>query len=591
MEALGTAIPINRPKFVGAGEAVIDILLAAGVRRMYTVPGESFLEVLDAAERRPEIRLISTRHESGAAFMAEADAKLTGIPAVAAATRGVGAANLSIGVHTARQDSTPMIVLLGQVDTAHLGLEAFQEIDLAAFYAPITKFAAVVQRADRLADTLARAIVTATSGRPGPVLVALPADVMGGEVSRAQVAKAVRAVAVHRPPSLPGRESIRLLAQRIERAASPVIIAGSGAQGARAELIGFAETYGLGVYAAFRRQDVFPNDHPNYLGHLTIGTPPRCLQSLEAADLALILGARLDEVTSQSFRLPGPQTEVIHVDVDPSVPGAAVPAHWAVTADTGALLTELTAVAPAKSGRNWTAGHHAYLEASTPRRRATTDGIDPAAVLEAMTAQLPADAIITNDAGNFSTFVHAYWRYVSPRSQLGPTSGAMGYAVPAAVAAAAAQDGRAVVAAVGDGGFLMTGLEVETAVRYGLKMMVVVFRNGLYGTIAMHQLRQLGRTSGTQIGAVDIAGLARSLGARGVTIEHEGELAAAFSMALASPGVTVLDICVDTDLATPATAFSELGGRGSDGASLPAGVHARGRDRPGDRAGCAAADR
>jgi acetolactate synthase-1/2/3 large subunit len=553
-----TAPTEQRPDYRGAGEAIIDILQAAGVRRMYAVPGESFLEVLDAADRRPDFMLISTRHESGAAFMAEADAKITGIPAVAAATRGVGAANLSIGVHTAMQDSTPMVVLVGHVDTAHLGFEAFQEIDLAAFYAPITKFAAVVHHVDRLPDTLARAVISATSGRPGPAVLALPADVLRGQVSAAAVAAAQRAVSVRRTASVPGRDSISVLATRLAEAARPVIIAGAGAQSARTELISFAETYDLGVYAAFRRQDVFPNDHPNYLGHLTLGTPPPCLRSLEAADVVLVLGARLDEVTSQSFRLPARHTEVIHVDADPSVPGAALPADWAVTADVGALLAELTARAPETPDRDWTIGHDAYLAASTPRRRATKDGIDPAAVLEAMIAQLPADAIITNDAGNFSTFVHSYWRYTAPRSQLGPVSGAMGYAVPAAVAAAIGNAHRTVVATVGDGGFLMSGIEVETAVRHGLNMIVVVFRNGLYGTIAMHQLRELGRTSAVAIGTVDIAGLARSLGARGIAVNSERDLRPALSIALDRRGVTVLDVRVDTDLATPGIAFSEL---------------------------------
>jgi acetolactate synthase-1/2/3 large subunit len=553
----------SRPTRISAGDAIVAILVAAGVRRMYSVPGESYLEVIDAADRSNDMTLISTRHESGAAFMAEADAKLTGLPAVAAATRGVGAANLAIGVHTAMQDSTPMIVLLGQVDTTYLGREAFQEIDLPAFYQPITKFATTIHDVKRLPDTLARAITHATSGRPGPVMLALPADVLRGTVPAADVADAIRAVSVERAAPVPIDAVIQSIADQVAKASAPVIIAGGGARNARAQLVEFADAYGVGVYAAFRRQDVFPNDHPNYLGHLTIGTPASCLRALEDADLVVVLGARLDEITTQSFRLPARGAQVIHIDVDPSIPSAAMGADRAVVADPGPLLRALAGRAQVTDIRDWSAGHIAYLKASTPNRRATSDGVDPAAVLACMSEVLPADTIITNDAGNFSAFVHSYWRFNEPFSQLAPISGAMGYGVPAGVAAAIASNGRTVVATAGDGGFLMSGQEIETAVRYGLDLIVVVFRNGLYGTIAMHQQRLLGRTAGIDIGAVDIAGFARSLGARGISVDHENQLEPALIAALGGHGVTVLDVRVDPDLTTPTTTFSALRQRGT----------------------------
>src|SRR5215212_8302098 len=252
---------------IKAGDVAVEVLSRAGIRRFYTVPGESFLEVIDAVERHPELSLVSTRHESGAAFMAEADAKLTGVPAVAMATRGVGASNLAIGVHTARQDSTPMLVLLGQVETPFLDREAFQEVDLPAFYAPITKWAATVHRADRVAEFVARGLRIATSGRPGPVMLALPADVLGEAVQDDPEAN------VPPPPcSTLAPEDVRTVAGHLAAARRPVVIAGGGAQGARESLISFSEAWGAGVYAAFRRQDVFPNEHPNYLGHLTLGT-------------------------------------------------------------------------------------------------------------------------------------------------------------------------------------------------------------------------------------------------------------------------------------------------------------------------------
>src|SRR3712207_672889 len=264
---------------IDAGSVAVKVLARAGIRRFYTVPGESFLEVLDAVEQHPGLSLVSTRHESGAAFMAEADAKLTGMPAVAMATRGVGASNLAIGVHTARQDSTPMVVLLGQVETPFLGREAFQEVDLAAFYAPITKWAATVHRADRVAEFVERGLCVATSGRPGPVMLALPADLLGeGVLAPDDRADATRLV---RP--LPSAEEVRETASRLSEARRPVVIAGGGAGHARDELVALAEAFNVGVYAAFRRQDVFPNGHPLYLGHLTLATPPDILKALEEA--------------------------------------------------------------------------------------------------------------------------------------------------------------------------------------------------------------------------------------------------------------------------------------------------------------------
>jgi acetolactate synthase I/II/III large subunit len=329
----------------------------------------------------------------------------------------------------------------------------------------------------------------------------------------------------------------------------------------------------VGVYAAFRRQDVFPNDHPHYLGHLGLGTPAASLDALRRADLVLVVGARLDEITTQGFTLPAPGTRIIHADTDPSVPGAAMPADLALTADARPLLRQLCDAAAGpyeagpyeagpdeaeRPGRSWELAHGAYLTAATPRRRPAAGGLDPAAVIESMLRTLPADTIVTNDAGNFSAFLHLYWRYNEPLTQLGPANGAMGYAVPSGVAAALAAPGRTVAAVCGDGGFLMTGQEVETAVRLGARLIVVVMRNGQYGTIAMHQLRHTGRMSAVSIGEVDIAGLATSLGATGVAVEREMDLDRAFSEARQRAGVTVLDIRTDPDLTTPALRLSDL---------------------------------
>jgi acetolactate synthase-1/2/3 large subunit len=539
-----------------AGYAAVEVLARAGVRRFYTVPGESFLEVLDAVEQHPQLSLVSTRHESGAAFMAEADAKLTGIPAVAMGTRGVGASNLAIGVHTARQDSTPMVVLLGQVETTLLGREAFQEVDLAAFYAPITKWAATVHRADRVAEFVERGLRVATSGRPGPVMLALPEDV-GGEHVPVPPEKGVTG------PPLPAPEpgEVRSVARRLGEARRPVVIAGEGARDARDELVALAEAFNVGVYAAFRRQDVFPNEHPLYLGHLALGPPPDTLRALEEADLVLVIGCRLDEVTTQGYGLPRAGAAVIQVDVDPGVVGAVVPVERGVVADVRGVLSALVAQAPSPGpARDWTAAHRAYLDSGSIPAGRTTDGIDPARVVAALRDVLPEDALLANDAGNFAAFLHRYWRYNHPRTQLAPANGAMGYGVPAAVAAKLAAPERCVVACCGDGGFLMTGQELETGVRYGVQILVVVFRNGMHGTIAMHQTRALGRTAGTGIGEVDLASYARSLGAEGYTVRDTDDLVPALESALGSDTVALVDVVTDPDLISPSARLSELAG-------------------------------
>jgi acetolactate synthase-1/2/3 large subunit len=540
---------------INAGDAAVEVLSRAGVRRFYTVPGESFLEVMDAVERHPELSLVSTRHESGAAFMAEADAKLTGVPAVAMATRGVGASNLAIGVHTALQDSTPMFVLLGQVETTFLGREAFQEVDLPAFYAPITKWAATVPRADRMAEFVSRGLRIATSGRPGPVMLALPADILGEEVPAPDERTS------ENRPACPTPEEVRWVARRLNEARRPVIIAGGGARDARDELLSFAEAFDVGVYAGFRRQDVFPNEHPHYLGHLTLGTPPDTLRALEEADLVLVVGCRLSEVTTQSYRLPRRDQAVIQIDLDPGEVGAVVPVERGLVADASSALAALLTRAPSpRPARDWTWAHQAYLDSGEIPTARAENGIDPAQVVGALREVLPEDTILTNDAGNFSAFLHRYWRYNHARTQLAPTNGAMGYGVPAAVAAKLAAPDRRVVAIVGDGGFLMTGQEIETAVRYGMPITVVVFRNGMHGTIAMHQTREMGRTAGVEIGDVDLAGYARSLGAAGHTVRDPDELVPTLERALASDYVSLVDVVTDPDIISPSARLSELAG-------------------------------
>ncbi|MFD0802795.1 thiamine pyrophosphate-dependent enzyme [Streptomonospora algeriensis] len=545
-----------------AAEEVADVLAAAGIRRCYTVPGESFLELADAVEQHGDMRLVSTRHENGAAFMAEAEAKLTGVPAVAAATRGPGAANLAVGVHTARQDSTPMVVFLGQVTSDLLGREAFQEVDLTAFYAPLTKWATTVTRADRLAEVTAQALRVATTGRPGPVAVAVPGDLFGQRVPP--------------DPKLPGTEPPRpplgeddrdRLAEWLVTAERPVIVAGGGTRSAREELVACAERYNVGVYTSWRRQDVFPNDHPLYLGHLGLGCPEPVLRTLEEADAVLVVGSRLSEITSQTYRLPtaagpGPDSPVAQIDIDPDQVGAVTGVWLGAVADARLALDALAALPVAAPDRDYGEAHDVWERTSTaPADAATHPGglMHPWAVVEAMRKALPEDSVITNDAGNFAGFLHRGWAYRHPRTQLAPTSGAMGYPVPAAVPASVTAPHRTVVAAAGDGGVLMTGQELETAVRLGLPITVVVFQNGLYGTIAMHQARELGRRAGTDIsGPLDLASYARGLGALGATATNPVELADALDAALAAELPTLIDVRTDPDVISPEATMTGL---------------------------------
>ncbi|MUL40823.1 thiamine pyrophosphate-binding protein [Streptomonospora sp. PA3] len=545
-----------------AAEEVADVLAAAGVRRCYTVPGESFLELADAVEQHSDLRLVSTRHENGAAFMAEAEAKLTDVPAVAAATRGPGAANLAVGVHTARQDSTPMVVFLGQVTSDHLGREAFQEVDLTAFYAPITKWATTVTRADRLAEVTAQALRVATTGRPGPVAVAVPGDLFGQRVP------SPRALPGAAPPRPPLSEDDRdRLAEWLVAAERPVIVAGGGARAAREELVAAAERFNVGVYTSWRRQDVFPNDHPLYLGHLGLGCPAPVLRALEEADAVLVVGSRLSEITSQTYRLPtaagpGPDSPVAQIDIDPDQIGSVTGVWLGAVADARLALDALAALPAAAPDRDYSRAHHAWERAATaPADAAAHPGgrMHPWAVVEAMRKALPEDAVVTNDAGNFAGFLHRGWTYRHPRTQLAPTSGAMGYAVPAAVAAKLAAPHRTVVAAAGDGGVLMTGQELETAARLGLPIIVVVFQNGLYGTIAMHQARELGRTAGTDIsGPLDLAAYARGLGALGATAATPVELADALAEAVSAEAPMLIDVRTDPDVISPETTMAGL---------------------------------
>lgn len=542
---------------IAAAEATAAALVDAGIGRAYTVPGESFLALLHAIEQSPEIRLVSTRHESGASFMADADAKLTGVPAVVMASRGPGAANLAIGVHTARQDSTPMVVLLGQVPRGSLGRESFQEVDLQAFYQPITKWCVTATVPGRLPALVSEAARVAVTGRPGPVAVVVPADVGDAQLEQASGSFGGAAKGSSHLPGAgaPSSEALRALAARLSAARCPVVIAGAGARFAVETLVAVAERFDLGVYAAFRRQDVFPNDHPNYLGHLGLGAPGEICATLERADLVLALGTRLSEVTTQSYRLPSPDCPVVQVDRDPGILGMGRRGVAGIVADVPEMLVALMreAPAPASGVRRtvWDAGHEAWAASTEVPPGGAPGSVDPAAAVAALGRHLPPGAVVANDAGNFAAFLHRHLWYRSPLSQLAPTSGAMGYGVPAAVGAALAAPGRRVAAVVGDGGLLMTGQELETAVRLRQAPLVVVFRNGLYGTIAMHQMGAFGSLAGAEIGRVDVAAWAGAFGAQAWTVTETDQVDDAVVDALACQAPAVVELVTDPEQLAP----------------------------------------
>lgn len=528
--------------------AVVSLLAEAGSRRFYTVPGESFLELLDQVEQDPRTQLISTRHESGASFMAEADGRLTGAPAVALASRAPGATNLAIGVETARYDGTPLVAILGQVESDLLGSGAFQEIDLTAFYTPITKWAVTAERPGDVPGLVARGVEVATSGRPGPVAIAVPTDFWDAEVPGGAVS--VRGAT----PSPADEAEVERLTAALAGARHPVAIAGGGAAGAGAGLVAVAEHFGLGVYVAFRRQDMFPSDHPHFLGHLGIGTPPELLAALDEADLILLVGTGLDEVTSQGFRYPRPGCSVHRIGIDTSRAGRSAGEALSRT------LSELCKRDRPDRDADWSAGHQAAVRFGAAAEPAVPGaGLHPAQVVAAVRRRFADGAIITNDAGNFAAFLHRYWRFGEDDIQLGPAIGAMGYAVPAAVAAKLARPERPVVAFVGDGGALMTGQEIETAARTGAGIVVVAFHNQMYGTIAMHQAKRFGRTAATGIGEIDLAAWARGLGVAAYTAADPAELDTALTGCDGERPV-LIDVRTDPDIISPTARLSELTG-------------------------------
>ncbi len=543
------------------GQVLIDALRIHGVDTVFCVPGESYLAALDAlAGSSDAIRTITCRQEGGAAYMAEAYGKLTGKPGVVMVTRGPGACNASVGVHTAFQDSTPMLVLIGQVERAHEYREAFQEIDYHTFYAPLCKWVAQVDSAERIPELVSQAMHRACSGRPGPVALALPEDMLRDSV-RVADADAYRRV---QPGVAPGAiDAMRALLSAAER---PLVIAGGGGWSAQAcdDLRRFVEANRLPTGAAFRNQDRLDNHHDCYIGPLGVGASPEIAAIIRRADLIIAIGARLGEATTQGYTLlsaPRPAQRLVHVHPDPSELGRVYHADVPVCAGVENFLREARAMTPADHSAwdAWAAdARAAYLEDLKPTAGLPGD-LDMAAVMAHLRTRLPDDAILTTDAGNFSTWMHRHYQYRRYPTQLGPTNGSMGYGVPAAVAARLVHPERPAVAFVGDGGMLMTGQEIATAIHYGIDPIVLVINNNMYGTIRMHQERDYpGRVHGTSLSNPDFAAWARTFGAHGERVTRTEQFADAFERSLEAGKVAVIELCIDADVISTRTTLSAL---------------------------------
>lgn len=541
------------------GRILVDQLVAQGCDRIFTVPGESFLAVLDALVDAPAIQVVTCRQEGGVAFMACADGALTHRPGIAFVTRGPGATNASIGAHVAMQDSQPMILFVGDVDRGTRDREAFQEINFEAMFGPVVKWAARIDDARRIPEYVARAYVVAMNGRPGPVVLALPEDMLLDEV------EAIDRPRVERIAQAADSAAIDRLAALLAAAERPVaIIGGAGWDADAARDFGaWSERIGIPVVAAFRRQDAVPNDCPVYAGNLGYGPNPALVARVKEADLLLVAGARLGEATTDGYTLITPDhpgQRLVHVHPDADELGMTYATDLAICASMAGFASAVASI-DAQARTAGAAAHADYLVWSTPQARAGV-AMDLGPCVAAMRERLPADTIICNGAGNFSGWWHRYWRYAGPGTQLAPTAGAMGYGVPAAVAASLRYPGRGVVALAGDGDFLMNGQELATAVQHGCEMLVVLVDNGAYGTIRMHQEREFpGRVSATRLANPDFAALARAYGGWSETVAQTEDFAPALERAMAQRGVRLLQVKTDIEQITAGTTLSAIARR------------------------------
>ncbi len=538
---------------------LVDALAGHGVEVAFGVPGESYLGVLDALVDS-DIRFVLCRQEGGAAMSAEAAGKLTGRPGICFVTRGPGATNASAGVHVASQDSTPMILFVGQIETGFRHREAFQELDYRAVFGSIAKWVVEIDDAARVPELVARAFRVATQGRPGPVVIALPEDMLAAEADVVD-APVFAPVETH-----PGAADMARLAGMLKAAERPMVLVGGSrwSQGAVDHMVRAAEAADLPVSAVFRRQMLFPSDHRCYAGHLGIGPNPKLLARIRSSDLVVMVGSRMSEMPSQSYELlgiPDPGLPLVHVHADAEELGRVYQPALAIHATPAAFAPAFADLA-CGLGRSW----KGWTDAVVAEDRAWTDvapggpgAVQMGGVVTWLRERLPADAILTNGAGNYAIWLHRFHRSRRYGTQLAPVSGSMGYGLPAAIAAKVLEPEKIVVAFAGDGCFQMTCQELGTAVQAGLAIIVVVVDNGIYGTIRMHQEKHFpGRVSGTTLVNPDFAALAASYGAHGETVERTEDFAPAFERALAAGRPALIHVKVDPEAITPTATLAGL---------------------------------
>ena len=542
------------------GQILVDQLHVHGIGHVFCVPGESFLAVLDALYDA-WINVTVCRQEGGVAMMAEAHGKLTGVPGIGFVTRGPGATNAAHGIHVAKQDSTPMILFVGQIARGTRGREAFQELDYRAVFGPLAKWATEIDDPARIPEIVSRAFHVATSGRPGPVVIALPEDMLTEScvVDNAQPFKPTE--------SWPGEPALHSLHALLAQAVKPVVLLGGSGWNAAGvdDLKQFVERYDLPVAVSFRRQMLFPASHPNFIGDVGLGPNPELIQRFREADLVLAIGARLSETASQGYTLlniPNPVQKLVHVHPGAEELGSVYQPHLAINATPSHFAAAVARLEPGKpvSWSKHTRSARANYERWSDTRTISSPGrLQMAQVIATLQKRLPDDAILCNGAGNYATWLHRFYRFEHFGTQLAPTSGSMGYGVPAAVAAKRLYPERTVVALAGDGCFLMNGQEFATAVQYKLAIIVIVIDNGMYGTIRMHQEKHYpGRVSATALTNPDFAAYARAFGGHGERVETTEEFAPALERAQASGLPAILHCLLDAEAITPNASLTDL---------------------------------
>jgi acetolactate synthase-1/2/3 large subunit len=543
------------------GHAVAQCLRNEGVQHVFSVPGESYIAVVDGLWNIPEIKLITNRQEGGACFMAEGYAKSTRKTGVCIVTRGPGATNASIAIHSARYDSVPLVLLVGQVGRGARGREAGQEIDYTHFFGTMAKWVVEINDPNHIPRVMTRAFHLARTGRPGPVVVSLPRDVIEEKADIAMIDPFPKA----RPGADP--KLIEELIGRVNVAKKPVLLVGSGTQyaGAWLELIDFSEKFQIPVLTSYKRQDAFPNSHPNYIGNLSNANKAARELAANEADLLVVLGCRLNQQTTGGFAFPRPGRPFIQIDADGQNIGQNSRPEMGIVADAKQALLEALkhpGPRPNESRASWIAEHHAAqkrycIPAKRPTRRVSMER-----VMADLRATLPANAITTTDAGSFGQWPQRYIEFEHPNSYISPTLGCMGPGVPSAVAAKLAHPDRLVVAHAGDGGFLMTGHEMATAKQFGVNIITIVYNNGGYNSIRMHQEAMFpGHAYGMELVNPDLATLGNAYGALGLRVTRDEEFLPAFKQAMAAGRSALIEVLTDHEYATPTATLSELSGK------------------------------